>query len=256
MTQGLNQIGNKVQQTLASDRCKRDPRPRMDTIPPYFRVINEWKTHPYSYIDRSGTTQTGEMGDTVVVILLPRAFDEPGTAPGSNELEPLADFLETEYSQYSFIKGHMWNQRVGGKGETNNLVPLTSRANSAHKNYAESPLKAALRSFNSYYENNRQISKVYGFEYRVEIQSMDRPQDAWPGVAQPIVPNSIYVQASPIEYDARTNSYASNNSIIQIVDTANNVRRKISVLNQGLWIDQEGRRWIEQNGQYILLTGV
>lgn len=252
MTQGLNQIGNKVQQTLASNRCKRDTRPRMDTIPPYFPVKNEWKKHPYSYIDRSGTTQTGEMGDTVVVILLPRAFEKPGSTPGTNELEPLTKFLQTQYPQYSFIKGHMWNQEVGGKGETNNLVPLTSQANSAHKNYAESPLKAALTSFKSYYENNRQISKVYGFVYRVEIEKA-----VWPGVAEQIVPNAIYVQASPIEYDARTNSYASNNSIIQLVDTANKVRRKISVLNEGLWIDQEGRRWIEpKKGQYILLTGV
>lgn len=242
MTQGLNQIGNQVQDTLASNRCKRETRPRMDTIPPYFPIINEWKTHPYSYIDNNRMRQTGEMGDTVVVILLPRAFEQPGTSPGRNELEPLTKFLQTKYGLHNFIKGHMWNQEVGGKGETNNLVPLTSQANSAHKNFAESPLKAALTSFKSHYENNRQISKVYGFEYRVEIQNM--AEAVWTGVAEPIVPNAIYVQASPIEYDARINSYDSNNSIIQsiiqVVPIANRVREKIQALSNGIWIEQNG----------------
>lgn len=173
------------------------------------------------------------------VILLPRAFEEPGSAPGGDRLEPITRFLLTNYPQHNFIKGHMWNQEIGGKGETNNLVPLTSRANSAHKNNAESPLKDALRSFKSYYENNSQISKVYGFQYRVEIQN---PSEAvWPGVAQGIVPNAIYVKASPIEYDVRTNSYEDNNSIIQVVPTANNVRRKIEALNNGIWIDRDGQ---------------
>lgn len=238
MTQGLNQIGNKVQQTLSSNRCKRETRPRMDTIPPYFPVRNEWKTIAYSFTDNSGITRSGEMSDTVEIILLPRAFEEPGSAPGGDQLEPLTDFLITTYPQHYFIKGHMWNQEVGGKGETNNLVPLTSRANSAHKNNAESPLKEALRSFKSYYANNSQISKVYGFQYRVEIQS---PSEAvWPKVAQGIVPNAIYVEASPIEYDARSNRYEDNNSIIQVVPTANHVREKIEALNNGIWIDQDG----------------
>ncbi|MCU0547572.1 MAG: hypothetical protein MUE44_36340 [Oscillatoriaceae cyanobacterium Prado104] len=210
----------------------------MDTIPPYFPVRNEWKTIAYSFTDNSGRTLSGEMSDTVEVILLPRAFEEPGTAPGGTQLEPLTSFLLTNYPQHNFIKGHMWNQEVGGKGETNNLVPLTSRANSAHKNNAESPLKEALRSFESYYANNSQISQVYGFQYRVEIQNPN--QAVWLRVREGIIPNAIYVKASPIEYDVRTNLYDNNNSIIQVIPTANKVREKIEALNNGIWIDQDG----------------
>lgn len=231
MTQGLNQIGN-----LGTRCSQRKTRPRMDRIPRYIELRNEWKTISYSFTDSNGVSQSGEMCDTMVVLLLPRAFEAPGSTPGDDELEPITKFLIAQYPQHYFIKGHMWNQEVGGKGETYNLVPLTSRANSAHKNSTETPLKEALRSFDSYYEFNRQISKVYGFVYHVEIQDQ-----VWPGVTEGIVPNAIYVQASPIEYDATSGNYTSNNSIIQIVPTGNNVRGKIQDLSNGIWIEQNGQ---------------
>ncbi|MEW6498375.1 MAG: hypothetical protein AB1589_38620, partial [Cyanobacteriota bacterium] len=214
MTQGLNQIDDKLKAQLGIRCSDRKRRPRMRDFPPFIPVENLWETQPYSYTDSNGMTQTGEMGSTMVVVLLPRAAEvKAGTPPGGDQLQPITDFLTTRYPQYNFIKGHMWNQEVGGKGETYNLVPLTSKANSAHKNYAETPLKEALISFDSYYANNPQISKAYGFEYRVEIQDMNH--GVWPGVAEPIVPNAIYVQASPIEYNARTKKHDKKNSIIE-----------------------------------------
>lgn len=230
MTQGLNQIGN------LGNRCsQRKTRPRMNTIPQYIEVRKEWKTISYSFVDRSGTPQNGEMGDTMVVRLLPRAFQAPGSAPGGNQLEPITEFLTATYRLENFIKGHMWNQEIGGKGETYNLIPLTSKANSAHKNSTETPLKDALRSFDTYYESHPKISKVYGFEYRVEIQDQ-----LWPRVTEGIVPNAIYVEALPIEYDPTTQISTYNNSIIQVVPTANDVRSKIEKLSKGIWIDQDG----------------
>ncbi|OBQ34194.1 MAG: hypothetical protein AN485_16695 [Anabaena sp. MDT14b] len=222
---------NEVFQDSAK-RCRRETRPPLNRIPPYLDF--NFKTRPYTYSDSSGDTKSGDMSDTVSVILLPRAFDAPGTVPGKTQLQPITEFLQNKYPQYSFIKGHMWNQEIGGPGETQNLVPLTSKANSSHKSNAETPLKDALRYFDTYYEINPAIKKAYGFKYVVEIE------DAfWDGVEERIVPNSIHVQVFPIEYEPESRNYSDNNSIVNLIPDPY-LKNKIDGLKNGIWIDQQG----------------
>lgn len=173
------------------------------------------------------------------VTLLPGAFQEPGTAPGSNELEPITSFLRNHYPIHQFIKGHMWNQEIGGKGVTKNLVPLTSQANSAHKNNAETPLKEALRQFGTFYQlnnsNHPDYAKVYGFEYVVETEN-----DYWQIVTELIVPNSIHVQVFPGKYPDAQGNFSRDNSIINNAITNQGLRDNINRLVNGIWIDQNG----------------
>jgi hypothetical protein len=239
MTQGLNQINQQLQGTLASNRCRRTTRPPSPR-PPYFPAyLNEHFTvKPYAFTDSNGNNLQGLMGDRMEVTLLPGAYLSPGNTPGPNELEPITKFLQTNYQNHNFIKGHMWNEEIGGKGVTQNLVPLTSQANSAHKNNVETPLKEALRNFENFYLRNKpshpDYEQVYGFRYVVEIEDA-----AWPTVTENIVPNSIHAQLFPIKY-ARNGNISPDNSIINNAIPSPGIRDRIDRLLQGIWIDQNG----------------
>ena len=232
---GLAQTAQKVQRAQGSRCSKRRTRPPLGAFPLYFGET--FSTKPYNFTDGSGNNYSGLMSDKVSVILLPRAFNQPGNAPGQDQLEPITSFLRTKYPQYSFIKGHMWNQEIGGQGVTQNLVPLTSAANSSHKNNAEQPLKNALRDFGNFYDNNKpdhlDYDKVYGFEYVVEIEDT-----VWPNISEPIVPNSVHIQISPIKYDILGN-ISRDNSIIYNAISLNTIDY-IKRLSNGIWIDQSG----------------
>lgn len=232
---GLTQIYENVRKAQESRCSNRRTRPPLNTFPPYFD--ESFSTSQYSFTDNSGNNNEGLMSDTVSVILLPGAFNEPGTAPGQDQLEPITSFLRTKYAQYSFIKGHMWNQEIGGQGVTENLVPLTSAANSSHKNNAEQPLKNALRDFGNFYNNNKSdhpdYDKVYGFRYLVEIETA-----VWPSVSEPIVPNSIHVQIFPVKCDISRNILLDNSIIYSAINAT--TRGYIERLSNGIWIDQNG----------------
>lgn len=236
MVQGLIQQAQTIQNSQ-QQRCSTRPRrPRLDLFSPYLNYSSTQQQ--YSFTDSNGNNYRGWMGNRMEVTLLPGASKYPGTKPGKYELEPITEFLKNKYSNYNFIKGHMWNQEIGGQGVTQNLVPLTSQANSAHKNYAETPLKAALGNFISFYENNTNsndpdFEKVYGFRYVVEIE------DAyWPTVTERIVPNSIHVQLFPIKCDIQGNISNDNSIIDKAVYQV--IRAAINRLVRGIWIDQNG----------------
>lgn len=232
---GLTQINQIVQKAQESRCSKRRTRPPLNTFPPYFGET--FSTRQYDFTDSSGNNSSGLISDKVSVILLPGAFDQPGSAPGQDQLEPITMFLRTKYSQYNFIKGHMWNQEIGGQGVTENLVPLTSAANSSHKNNAEQPLKNALRDFGNFYNNNKSdhpdYDKVYGFEYVVEIENAP-----WQSVPEHIVPNSIHVQIFPMKCDISRNILWDNSIIYNATSSTN--RNYMEGLSNGIWIDQNG----------------
>ena len=232
MFTGINENVQNIGQRCSNRRT----RPPLSAFPPYFGA--EFATRQYNFTDSRGNNNNGFMSDRVSVILLPGAFDQPGSAPGQDQLEPITSFLRTKYPQYNFIKGHMWNQEIGGQGVTNNLVSLTSAANSSHKNNAEQPLKNALRDFGNFYNNNKadhpDYDKVYGFKYVVEIENA-----LWSSVQEQIVPNSIHVQIFPLKCGISLH-YSLDNLIIYSAINAT-TKGAIEQLSNGIWIEQNGR---------------
>ncbi|MEH2156870.1 hypothetical protein [Nostoc sp.] len=242
MTQGLNQVVQTVQKSQGQRCSPRDIRPRLKSFFPY---LNQYFTEEsYSFTDSNANRYRGKMGKRMEVILLPGASNITdvawlGTAPRPNALEPISKFLRESYLNYGFIKGHMWNQGLGGKGETYNLVPLTSKANSAHKNNVETPLKGALENFASFYQRNNDQNHpdyklVYGFKYVVKISD-----DKWDKIQEGVVPDSIYVQLFPIKSDQVGNITPTDNSIINEINPL--IRDEIDrLVNREIEIDQDG----------------
>jgi hypothetical protein len=68
-----------------------------------------------------------------------------GSEPGSGVQKTLMDDLKNVGKFKSMIRGHLLNDNVGGLGIAMNLFPITSQANSRHKNYVESYVKQAIK---------------------------------------------------------------------------------------------------------------
>ncbi|MEG3931217.1 MULTISPECIES: hypothetical protein [unclassified Microcoleus] len=244
----LSKIQKNIQKAQENRCSNRRKRPPLYTFPPYFGAT--FSTRQYDFTDSSGNNSSGLMSDKVSVILLPGAFNQRGSVPGQDQLEPITIFLRMKYPEYNFIKGHMWNQEIGGQGVTDNLVPLTSAANRSHNYNVEEPLKNALRDFVNFYNTNKSdhpdYDKVYGFKYVVEIENAP-----WPSVRELIVPNSIHVQLFPIKcnifYEIIEDSI--EDSIIYNA-ISSNTKNHIERLSGGIWIDQAGNM-IDRNGNVI-----
>lgn len=85
--------------------------------------------------------------------------DDPkkGSAPGDGEIaHVMGAFRDKGYK--SMIRGHLMNGQLGGPGIASNLFPITSRANSWHKSYAENHIKHA-------------VTGGQGVYYRVNVDS-------------------------------------------------------------------------------------
>ncbi|MET0135043.1 MAG: DUF6531 domain-containing protein, partial [Kibdelosporangium sp.] len=94
-----------------------------------------------------------------------------GEQYGENNLsQDLADHLEAKNMDpgTQWIKGHLENDNLGGPGTADNLTPLTSQANSAHKNGVESSVKELVDRVNGDAFRNAGIHGV-GVDYHVKV---------------------------------------------------------------------------------------
>lgn len=85
-----------------------------------------------------------------------------GSAPTSSNTDSYA-VLNTRRQSASasyYVKGHMLNENLGGKGVWDNLTPLSREGNSAHESAVESLVKAAFSS-GAVVEYN--VTAVYGW---------------------------------------------------------------------------------------------
>lgn len=80
-----------------------------------------------------------------------------GSAPGDGVQSLLMGTLKSE-GYMRMIRGHLLNGQFGGLGIAANLFPITSSANSKHKNHVENPIK-------------QQIKKGKDIDYSVTVQS-------------------------------------------------------------------------------------
>jgi hypothetical protein len=67
----------------------------------------------------------------------------PGSPPGSGQ-DGLMDKLVVDpkkRSAFKYVRGHLLNEHLGGKGENENLFPITANANSKHLQSTEKYVK-------------------------------------------------------------------------------------------------------------------
>ncbi len=69
--------------------------------------------------------------------------NNPGSPPGSGQDDLMAKLVTDpkNRSSFKYIRGHLLNENLGGKGETENLFPITANANSVHLHSTEKYVK-------------------------------------------------------------------------------------------------------------------
>ncbi|WP_027187586.1 hypothetical protein [Desulfovibrio cuneatus] len=64
-----------------------------------------------------------------------------GQAPQPNALKNIMKSLHRNFNGDNFIKGHLFNEHLGGQGNYQNLFPITAKANTSHEEKVEGCLK-------------------------------------------------------------------------------------------------------------------
>jgi hypothetical protein len=90
-----------------------------------------------------------------------------GTTTNSNSLRPFMQALLADSYIRGWVAGHLLNEEMGGRGDADeNLTPLTTRANGAHKAY-ESHIKKMLQQCHLIDRDNKSHDWWYGVKYQV-----------------------------------------------------------------------------------------
>lgn len=119
---------NVIQQLAAEEDEPIQLKTAINYTPGYYTYNN--KTHVV------GSKMTAELDPDEEV---------NGSEPGSGVQKTLMDDLKNVGNFKSMIRGHLLNDNIGGLGVAMNLFPITSQANSRHKNYVESYVKQAIK---------------------------------------------------------------------------------------------------------------
>ena len=113
-----------------------------------FDVFEPQSTTKKFELKKHETMSLKDVNDTVAVHMIVDWLDADhvagGTIPKDSALKTVMNHLVSdpgEESPFKYVKGHLLNENLGGKGETDNLFPITGKANSQHLHSTEKKIK-------------------------------------------------------------------------------------------------------------------
>lgn len=118
-----------------------------------------------------GSSETKAGGTWVKVRLGPTASNPTnrGKSPQPGACTAVNSLLAHQTGGYTWIKGHLLNDNLGGPGESYNLTPLTKDANTDHLNKIEARVKEAIDWSGGRAQYHRNDSWWYGVYYEVKV---------------------------------------------------------------------------------------
>lgn len=98
----------------------------------------------------------------------------PGSAPGSGQ-DKLMDLMVSTSergirTKDKFIRGHLLNENLGGKGENKNLFPITGYANSQHLHSTEKFIKNSVAPIKGEKAKDKVKKQEVYVKYEVKVQ--------------------------------------------------------------------------------------
>lgn len=129
------------------------------------RTEIEYETTSLEFTLPTGESRQEIVGKNMSALLDP---EDPvkGSQPGSDVQLDLMNYLKGLNYQ-SMVRGHLLNAELGGLGIAANLCPITSQANSLHKNKVENHVKNELLNPNNTGKNR--------LKYQVEAKNEEFP---------------------------------------------------------------------------------
>lgn len=113
-----------------------------------FDVFEPQNTPRIFELKKHETMSLKDVNDTVAVHMVVDWLDADnvagGTTPKDSALRTVMNHLVSDPGKESpnkYVKGHLLNENLGGKGETDNLFPITGKANSQHLHSTENTIK-------------------------------------------------------------------------------------------------------------------
>ena len=98
------------------------------------------------------TRKTGSLAGTTVGLEMKADWlggkIPEGTKPEAGAQEALMDLLVTDPNQrspFKYIRGHLLNEHLGGRGNAENMFPITGNANSQHLHSTETTVKSWVK---------------------------------------------------------------------------------------------------------------
>lgn len=200
---------------------ERRSRANTDTDLPLQRVATRgatgslplpaWDRHPPVWIAAAFGPQSNggplqRMGGTSVTVTLGPSVNAPansygGSRPGATECTLVNELNARDGS--GWIKGHLWNDNLGGEGVSENLTPMTDSTNQNFNRQFEEPLKRMLWKCTNHAEGNPNSPVWYGVTFTVSTYGR---MSTDPAKLEYLVPEGVEYTASYVQMDRATNA--------------------------------------------------
>ncbi|MFI0720703.1 hypothetical protein [Streptomyces sp. NPDC021224] len=176
------------------------PLPAWDRHPPV------WTAAVFGAAGNGGPLQ--RMGGTSVTVTLGPSVNAPafsygGSRPGATECTLVNELNARDGS--GWIKGHLWNDNLGGHGVSQNLTPMTDSTNQNFNHQFEEPLKRMLLKCTNHAQQNPNSPFWYGVTFTVSTYGR-MSTDAT--TLEYLVPEGVEYTASYVQMDRTTNAVA------------------------------------------------
>jgi len=141
---------DKIGRTLNLLKQNPDAPLIVSNMKELFDIFDEESDSPLKQWDYQpkGQTLSGDstiVGASMRIDWLSADFikQHPGSSPGSGQDALMKKLVvdPTKRSAFKYIRGHLLNENLGGKGENQNLFPITANANSQHLQSTEREIK-------------------------------------------------------------------------------------------------------------------
>nr|WP_246201848.1 DUF4157 domain-containing protein [Streptomyces alboniger] len=172
-------------------------------LPAWDRHSPVWGAPAFGPMNPYGGPLTRTGGSSVSVTLGP-SVNAPGNTYGGSRPAPAECTIVNELNQRDgdgWIKGHLWNDNLGGHGVSINLTPMTNSTNQNFNRRFEEPLKLMLLACTRHAQNNAGSPFWYGVTFHVRTYGQ---MSTNPAELEYFVPQGVEYTASYVQMDRAT----------------------------------------------------
>jgi len=176
-TEEQKKASDKISKTLNLLKANPDDPLIVSSMKELFELFEEESSGPekeavYQQTERMLPGDPTVVGASMRIDWLSTDFikKHPGSTPGSGQDALMAKLVvdPTKRSSFKYIRGHLLNENLGGKGENKNLFPITANANSRHLTSTEREIKNWILP----QEGNKKKKQYALYEVNVEVRDV------------------------------------------------------------------------------------
>ncbi len=176
-TEEQKKASDKITKTLNMLKVNPDDPLIISSMKELFELFEEESSGPdkeavYQQTERTLPGDPTIVGASMRIDWLSTDFikKHPGSPPGSGQNALMEKLVvdPKKRSSFKYVRGHLLNENLGGKGENKNLFPITANANSRHLTSTEREIKNWILP-----KEGKKKKKQYAlYEVNVEVRDV------------------------------------------------------------------------------------